>query len=49
VQEERVEGAVTVRYFNGAPVGTVYTAYLDALAPVIQSSGASANLQVLRV
>jgi hypothetical protein len=40
IQEERVEGAVTVRYFDGAPVGTVFTAYLDALRPVIRIGSA---------
>jgi hypothetical protein len=47
VQEERVEGAVTVRYFNGAPSGTVYTAFISALAPVMSGSGG--NISVMRV
>jgi hypothetical protein len=49
VQEERVEGAVTVRYFNGAPSGTVYTAYNDALSSVLRNRGASGNIPVVRV
>jgi hypothetical protein len=49
IQEERVEGAVTVRYFDGAPSGTVYTAFNDALSPVLRNGGASGNIAVVRV
>ena len=49
VKLERVEGAVTVEYFAGAPAGTVYTSYLDALSPVLRNGGASGNIAVVRV
>jgi hypothetical protein len=45
VVEERVEGAVTVKYADGAPTGTVYTAYLDALQPILRGGG----MMVVRV
>lgn len=43
-QEERVEGAVTVRYFNGAPSTTVYGAFTAAIRPVLKDIG----IKVLR-
>ena len=39
VTRERVEGAIDISYANGAPQGTVYTAYLNALSPVLRSGG----------
>lgn len=38
VAEERVEGAVTIKYFDGAPSATVYTTVSRALAPALKDS-----------
>jgi hypothetical protein len=40
VIEERVEGAVTVKYSEGAAAGTVYTSVTRALRPVLRGYGA---------
>jgi hypothetical protein len=45
ITRERVEGAVDISYLPGAPTGTTYSAYLEALNPVLSSSG----IKVVRV
>jgi hypothetical protein len=45
IKRERVEGAVDISYADGAPRGIVYSAFVNALAPVLASNG----LTVVRV
>lgn len=44
VIEERVEGAITVKYSEGAPSGTTYLSYVKALQPVLRGGAGFATV-----